>query len=89
MAAHIEDTVSLFVAYMFWVFFTELSKSELMQENVKLQEQTRELRRKCAVIRDLIDVLQKRYESSKRLGVFRRYLMLKTMIKIVIHDDLV
>ena len=60
-----------------------------MTENLQLQEQTRELRRKCAVIRDLIDVLQKRYEASKRLGILRRYLILKTIIKAVIHDNLV
>ena len=70
-------------------FVLELSKTELTQENLQLQEQTRELRRKCAVIRDLIDVLQKSYESSKRLAFLQRYAVLKTMIKTVIHDNLV
>ena len=71
------------------ISLSELSRAELMEENVQLQQQTRELRRKCIVIRDLIDVLQKRYEASKSLGIFRRYSLLKTMIKSVIHDNLV
>ena len=70
-------------------FLLDLSRAELAQENLQLQEQTRELRRKCAVIRDLIDVLQKSYDSSKRLAFLKRYAVLKTMIKTVIHDNLV
>ena len=71
------------------LFFSELSKAELAEENLQLKEQTREMRRKCAVIRDLIDVLQKNYESSKRLAFLHRYTVLKTMIKNIIHDNLV
>ena len=81
----------IYVERHFYLFISlsELSTAELMEENVQLQQQTRELRRKCIVIRDLIDVLQKRYEASKSLGIFRRYSLLKTMIKSVIHDNLV
>ena len=71
------------------LIFSELSKAELAEENLQLKEQTREMRRKCAVIRDLIDVLQKNYESSKRLAFLHRYTVLKTMIKNIIHDNLV
>ena len=79
-----------YVAHYYAVLlFSELSKAELAQENLQLQEQTREMRRKCAVIRDLIDVLQKNYESSKSLAFLHRYMVLKRMIKTVIHDNLV
>ena len=69
--------------------FSEMSRQDLQQENLQLQDQVRELRRKCAIIRDLIDNLQKNYESSKRFAVMHRYTMLKTMVKKVIHDELV
>ena len=75
--------------FIYLWFVAELSRAEIIAENAQLQNQTRELRRKCAIIKDLIDGLRKRYDSSRRLGVFRRYVLLKTMIKAVIHDDLV
>lgn len=66
-----------------------MSRQELQQENLQLQNQVRELRRKCAIIRDLIDDLQKHFEASKRVGALHRYNMLKVMVKKVIHDELI
>jgi len=66
-----------------------MTRQELQQENLKLQNQVRELRRKCAIIRDLIDSLQKHFEASKRVGPIQRYNMLKAMVKHVIHDELI
>ena len=96
LSNHSNEFITKFRANAYFTFLkicvllvSELSRAEIVAENAQLQDKTRELRRKCAVIKDLIDGLRERYESSKRLGVFRRYLMLKTMIKTVIHDNLV
>ncbi|WAQ97062.1 hypothetical protein MAR_029752 [Mya arenaria] len=69
--------------------YAKLSRQELQQENVQLQGQVRELRRKCAIIRDVIDNLQKHFDASKRQPAIQRYTMLKTMVKNVIHDELI
>lgn len=66
-----------------------MTRQELQQENLQLQNQVRELKRKCAIIRDLIENMQKHFEASKRVGALQRYNMLKAMVKNVIHDELI
>ena len=75
--------------FTFSFYVSEMSRQELQEENVQLSEQVRELRRKCSIIRDVIDTLHKHYEMSKRAPVMQRYNMLKVMIKKVIHDELI
>ncbi|KAH3869310.1 uncharacterized protein LOC127867988 [Dreissena polymorpha] len=69
--------------------YSKMSRQELQQENVHLQTQVREMRRKCAIIRDVIDNLQKHFNASKRHPAIQRYNMLKAMVKTVIHDELI
>ncbi|XP_060556181.1 uncharacterized protein LOC132716869 isoform X1 [Ruditapes philippinarum] len=69
--------------------YAKMSRQELQDENIQLSDQVRELRRKCSIIRDIIDTLHKHYEMSKRAPVMQRYNMLKVMIKKVIHDELI
>lgn len=66
-----------------------LSRQELQEESEHLHSQVREMRRKCAIIHDVIDNLQKHFDASKRQPSFQRYSALKDMVKLVIHDELV
>ncbi|XP_046378987.1 uncharacterized protein [Haliotis cracherodii] len=66
-----------------------MRKEDIMADNEKLQEQKKELKRKCSIIRDLVLKLERNYQHSKRFMVVQRYGMIKDMIKTVIHDKLI
>ena len=69
--------------------FPEMTRQELQHENTQLHDQVRELRRKCSIIRDMVDTMHKSYESSKHFAFMQRYAMLKTIVKRVIHDEFI
>lgn len=58
------------------------------QDNARKTELLREVKRKCSIIRDLIQQLEASYDNSKRYLMPQRYRLLKDMIKHVTEDDL-
>ncbi|KAL8587380.1 hypothetical protein ACOMHN_062114 [Nucella lapillus] len=66
----------------------EMTRQDVQEDNVRKQEQLREVKRKCSIIRDLIQQLESSYDYSRRYLLPQRYRMLKDMIKHVILDDL-
>lgn len=66
-----------------------LSVVELSDENDELMEQIKELRRRTAMLRILIEELEQSYEESKRFVVVQRYRLIKSMIKRVTQSSLI
>ena len=66
-----------------------LSVQELSEENDELSEQIKELRRRTAMLRILIEELEQSYEESKRFIVVQRYRLIKSMIKRVTQSSLI
>ena len=66
-----------------------LSAQELSGENDELTEQIKELRRRAAMLRILIEELEQSYEESKRFVVVQRYRLIKSMIKRVTQSSLI
>ena len=64
-----------------------LSQQEVMAENEKVIQQTKEFERKIRVIVDLIEDMERQYEDSKRFIVVQRYRLMKTMIKQLINNQ--
>lgn len=67
-------------------FVAGLTKDEINQENEDIQDQIKEYRRKISMMRDLIEQMDRSYETSKRYIAVQRYRLMKTMIKTVIHN---
>ncbi|XP_041364772.1 uncharacterized protein LOC121380087 isoform X2 [Gigantopelta aegis] len=67
----------------------KLEKEDIVAENRRMQEQIKESRRKCSIIRDLIIQMEQGYHNSKRYVMIQRYQLIKNMIKTVIHDKLI
>ena len=65
-----------------------MTRQDVHADNAKKTEQLREVKRKCSIIRDLIQQLESNYDHSKRYILPQRYRMLKGMIKHVTQDDL-
>jgi hypothetical protein len=63
-----------------------MSSSELSKENEDLQEQTKECKRKISIMEDLIEHLERDYETSKRYIPVQRYRLMKTMVKTLTHN---
>jgi hypothetical protein len=65
-----------------------MTRQDVTQDTARKAEQLKEVRRKCSIIRDLIQQLEAQYDHSKRFVVPQRYRLLKDMIKHVTKDDL-
>ncbi|XP_025116247.1 uncharacterized protein LOC112577394 [Pomacea canaliculata] len=67
---------------------SKMTRQDVCQDNARKTEQLREVKRKCSIIRDLIQQLEASYDHSKRYLMPQRYRLLKDMIKHVTQDDL-
>ena len=65
-----------------------MTRQDVHEDNARKTEQLREVKRKCSIIRDLIQQLESGYDQSKRYLLPQRYRLLKDMIKHVTQDDL-
>ncbi|KAK7493327.1 hypothetical protein BaRGS_00015453 [Batillaria attramentaria] len=65
-----------------------MTRQDVTLDNARKTEQLREVKRKCSIIRDLIQQLEASYDQSKRYLLPQRYRVLKDMIKHVTRDDL-
>ncbi|KAL8623440.1 hypothetical protein ACOMHN_058886 [Nucella lapillus] len=65
-----------------------MTRQDVQEDNARKTEQLREVKRKCSIIRDLIQQLESSYDRSKRYLIPQRYRLLKDMIKNVTQDDL-
>ncbi|KAL8623441.1 hypothetical protein ACOMHN_058886 [Nucella lapillus] len=67
---------------------SKMTRQDVQEDNARKTEQLREVKRKCSIIRDLIQQLESSYDRSKRYLIPQRYRLLKDMIKNVTQDDL-
>ncbi|XP_076458221.1 uncharacterized protein LOC143291956 [Babylonia areolata] len=67
---------------------SKMTRQDVHADNARKTEQLREVKRKCSIIRDLIQQLEASYDHSKRYLLPQRYRLLKDMIKNVTQDDL-
>ncbi|XP_013402789.1 uncharacterized protein LOC106168312 [Lingula anatina] len=66
--------------------YKDLSDDALLEQNVEIQEQITDTKRKTDIIKDLIHEMEVQYEESKRYIAIQRYRLMKGMIKEVINS---